>query len=140
MLQLEDGSLAQSPEQVAKRRQRYFAEQMSGAQSRLRRAELGETLALRVPPPSQDQIVDMLLSINTVQAIGEDSLPACVGRACPQAFARILSHAIVPDAIVPGDVLSWSVAAAMERRECGLVAQTAPISTALQVKSRHPCQ
>ena len=62
LIQLEDGSLAQSPEQVAKRWQRYFADQMSGkvvplydlaAPSRQRRAERGETLALRVLPPSQ---------------------------------------------------------------------------------------
>ena len=100
MLQLEDRSLAQSPEQVAKRWQRHFAEQMSGkvvplsdlaAQSRLRRAELGETPALQVLPPSQDQVVGMLLSINLGQAIGEDSISASVGRTCPQAFARILT-------------------------------------------------
>ena len=60
-----------------------FAEQMSGKiahlsdlAARLRRAELGETLALEVLLPSQDQVADMLLRINTGQAIGVESIPA----------------------------------------------------------------
>ena len=60
-----------------------FAEQMSGKiahlsdlAARLRRAELGETLALEVLLPSQDQVADMLLRINPGQAIGVESIPA----------------------------------------------------------------
>ena len=91
-------------------------------------------LALRVLPPSQDQIVDMLLSVNPGQAIGEDSVPASVGRTCPQAFARILTPLFQKTCSLGLWPLRW------KGRKCDFAAQTVSASAPVQVKSRHPGQ